>query len=551
MKVCSGFKTIFLWLPAAAMVLVSTPSGMAQESGAPQANSQANLQGGAEKNRLLLETVQTLASQLKVLNAKLDAVTVEQAKSAEEASKLRKQLEEANARLAALESQTQPATPSIEMAGNVAPSANAEIAPAQPAAGASQKPTLEERLGRIEENQDFLDAKITDQYQSKLESGSKYRVRFNGIFLLNLYGNLGTVNNQDFPQFSTEPDGFNTDHAFGGSLRQSQIGIEGFGPDLWGAHTSARLRFDFAGNVTNTENGALLGGVRIRTGTFRMDWKNTSLIAGQDALFFAPLSPTSLASIATPPLSYAGNLWGWTPQVRLEHRVRVTESGSIIVSAGLMAPLSGDIPSEVSPNRESAWGEQSGVPAPAAHIAWEQKTENGIWSLGAGGYYARQVWGYDRTVDTWVATVDLLVPVTRYFQFSGEFYRGRGAGGLGGAIGQTIVSNKSFGNPTGSIFGLDSEGGWAQLKWKPRANFEMNGAFGQDNPFATQLRLFPFVPSAYPEALARTQNWFVNFIYEPRSNVVMSFEYKRLNTFDIKPEGYSSNHLNLSLGYIF
>jgi hypothetical protein len=543
-----GPKILFKWLLCAAMVLALAQRGKAQEASAPQTNAQND----AEKSRLLLET---LAAQLKTLNAKLDAVTVEQAKSAEEASKLRKQLEEANARLAALESRTQTASTAVESAENVAPAPNAEISPAQasarPPAGASQKPTLDERLSRIEENQDFLDEKIADQYQSKLESGSKYRVRFTGIFLLNLYGNLGTVDNQDFPQFATEPDGFNTDHAFGGSLRQSQIGIEGFGPDILGAHTSGRLRFDFAGNVTNTANGALLGSVRIRTGTFRMDWKNTSLIAGQDALFFAPLSPTSLASIATPPLSYSGNLWGWTPQVRVEHRISLTENGTLKVSAGLMVPLSGDVPSEVSPNRESAWGEQSGVPSPAAHIAWEQKTANGIWSLGAGGYYARQVWGYDRMVDTWVATIDLLVPVTKYFQFSGEFYRGRGAGGLGGAIGQTIVSNKSFGNPTGSIYGLNSEGGWAQLKWKPRANFEMNGAFGQDNPFASQIRLFPFVPSEYPEALTRTQNWFINFLYEPRSNVVMSFEYKRLNTFDIGPEGYSSNNLNLALGYIF
>ncbi len=89
------------------------------------------------------------------------------------------------------------------------------------------------------------------------------------------------------------------------------------------------------------------------------------------------------------------------------------------------------------------------------------------------------------------------------------------------------------------------------MKWKPRANIEINGAFGQDNPFATQLRLFPFVPSEYPEPLARTQNWFLNSIYEPRSNVVLSLEFKRLDTFDIGPKRYSSNHINLSLGYIF
>jgi regulator of replication initiation timing len=542
-----GLKNLPGLLLGAAMVFAFARGASSQEASTQPISSQTE----TEKNRELLATVQALAEQLKVLNAKLDAVTTEQAKSAEEAKQLRKELDAANARLAALEAPSKSPSSTVETPGTVNAPANPETIPTQTASNTTQKPTLEERLSRIEENQDFLDAKIGDQYQSKLESGSKYRVRFSGIFLFNLYGNKGTVDNQDFPQFATEPGGFNTANAFGGSLRQSQIGIEGFGPDILGAHTSARLRFDFAGNVTNTENGALFGGVRLRTGTFRMDWKNTSLVAGQDALFFAPLVPTSIASIATPPLSYAGNLWGWTPQVRVEHRLAVSEKSSIKLSAGLMAPLSGDVPQEISPARSSAWGEQSGMPAPAAHIAWEQKTENGVWSLGAGGYYARQVWGYDRTVGTWVSTIDLLVPVTKYFQFSGEFYRGRGAGGLGGAIGQTIVSNKSLGDPTGSIFGLNSEGGWAQLKWKPRSNFEVNGAFGQDNPFATQLRLFPFVPSEYEEPLTRTRNWFVNFIYEPRSNVVMSFEYKRLRTWDIGPDPYASNNLNLSLGYIF
>ena len=546
MKFRSGPKTIFFWLFGTILALVFASSGAAQQAGAAQSDSP----GDAENNHQLLLTIQTLAAQLKLLNAKLDAVTVEQTKSAEEAGQLRKQLEEANARLAALESRAQPATAAAGSAEPAAPRGGAEAAPPQPSAGAFEKPTLEERLGRLEENQDFLDAKLADQYQSKLESGSKYRVRFSGIFLLNLYGNHGPVDNQDFPVLATEPEADESYSAFGGSLRQSQIAIEGFGPDVLGAHTSARLRFDFAGNLTGAPNGMLMGNIRLRTGTFRMDWKDTSLVLGQDSLFFAPLMPTSLASLAVPPLSYAGNLWGWTPQIRLEHRFAVTENGSLKISGGIMNPLSGDEPG-VLQEREATHAEQSGMPAFATRVAWEQKTVNGVWSVGVGGYYGRQSWGFGRNVDSWTGTVDLLVPITKQVEFSGEFYRGRGTGGLGGGIGQSVLASGPVNDPLSSIHGLNSEGGWAQLKWKPRTNFQINGAYGQDDPFTSQIRLFPVVPSEYGEALTRTRSWFVNFLYEPRSNVVLSLEYKRLSTFDIGPDGYATDHLNLSLGYIF
>jgi hypothetical protein len=496
----------------------------------------------------LLQTVQQLAAQVKALNAKLDAVAAEQAKSAEETKVLKDQLEAANAKLAALEpptkSPTAAAAPVLPL-----PTTKSDNAVSQSDSN-SREQTLQDRLNRLEENQEFLDSKLADQYQSKLESGSKYRVRFSGIFLMNLYGNHGTVDNQDFPELASEAEVGQSYRSFGGSLRQSQIGIEGFGPDIFGAHTSAQLRFDFSGNTTDAPNGAVMGNIRLRTGTFRMDWKDTSLVAGQDVLFFSPLLPTSLSSLAVPPLSYAGNLWGWTPQVRIERKIAMTENGSLKLSGGILDPLSGESP-EVSQDREASHGEQSGMPAIATHISWEQKTTNGNFSLGAGGYYSRQNWGFARNIDSWAATVDLLVPITKYFQFSSEFYRGRAVGGIGGGIGQTIVASGTLDDPTSSVHGLNSLGGWAQLKWKPRTNFQVNGAYGQDNPFASQIRLFPVVPSEYEEALTRTRSWFMNFIYEPKSNIVLSLEYKRLSTFDIGPDGYATDRVNLSLGYIF
>jgi len=245
-----------------------------------------------------------------------------------------------------------------------------------------------DRIDKIEEEQQFIDAKVNDQYQTKVESGSKYRLRLSGMVLLNLYDTRGAVNNQDFPEISTRLGLLNSRSAFGGTLRQSQIGLDVFGPDIAGAHTSANVKFDFAGGFPSTENGVSQGLVRLRTGVIRFDWNTTSVVAGQDRLFFAPLAPTSLATLAIPALSYAGNLWNWTPQVRVEHRHNLSENSNLLFQAGILDSLSGDVPSP-TPDRQPTWGEASGQPAYAARVAWTRHVSDQNLTVGFGGYYGR------------------------------------------------------------------------------------------------------------------------------------------------------------------
>ena len=99
--------------------------------------------------------------------------------------------------------------------------------------------------------------------------------------------------------------------------------------------------------------------------------------------------------------------------------------------------------------------------------------------------------------------------------------------------------------------GLQSAGGWAQLKFKPRANFEINGAFGEDNPFCSELKRFPGTPSYYGNLLSRNLSPLVNFIYQPRSDVLLSAEYRYLQTFLLNGGSQNANLVNLSLGYTF
>ena len=310
------------------------------------------------------------------------------------------------------------------------------------------------------------------------------------------------------------------------------------------------MNFDFAGGFAYTPNGVSAGIVRLRTGTVRMDWKNTSLIAGQDHLFFAPLAPTSLATLATPALSYSGNLWAWVPQVRVEHRVQLTEFSTLTFQGGILDSLTGQLPASEFYRYPTA-GEASGQPAYASRVAWSHELFGQQLIAGVGGYYGRQNWAFGRHVDGWTGTTDITVPLGRLFEFTGEFYRGRAVGGLGGGIDQTVLVTGDLDDPATTVEGLNSMGGWTQLKFKPVPKFEVNGAFGHDNPFGSQINSFAAVPLYYDNLFARNQTWFTNFIYQPRSNVLFSVEFRRLRTFGPDSEADTANVVNFSLGYLF
>jgi hypothetical protein len=477
--------------------------------------------------------LQQLQAQVQDLHAQVQDLKVQHQIAKAESTELRKELDLAKSQLVAL------TTP----ANNVQP---AQVLPEQ----ASPVPPIEERISKLEENQQLADSKIVEQSQTKVESGSKYRLRLSGMLLFNMYGNRGNVDNTDFAQLAGPQGPLSTNGSTGASLRQSQIGIQAFGPTIAGAQTRADVQFDFSGGFPETPNGTSFGIMRLRTGTVRLDWKDTSVVAGQDALFFSPLSPTSIASTAVPALAYSGNLWSWTPQVRLEHKIAISESSSLLLQGGVLDSLSGETPfSQYS--RRPTWGEASGQPAYATRVAWTQNLGGQNLTLGAGGYYGRQAWGFGRSADSWAGTIDVTVPLGKLFEFTSQFYRGRAVGGLNGGIGQSVIWQGSILDPGTQVYGLNSVGGWAQLKYRATSKLQFNGAFGQDNPYASDLRTLGGNTTYYPVPLSKNQSGFVNFIYQPRSDIVFSFEYRRLKTVMLDSNSHSADLVNISVGYIF
>jgi outer membrane murein-binding lipoprotein Lpp len=497
----------------------------------------------------LAAAVNQLQSQVQTLNSQVSELHRLQQETSREAEQLRAELEQAEEQLAAKTAGAGLVDESHAQQPQASPpvSAGMELLQGPPAADSS----LLSRISKLEDDQGLTNDKLTEQSQTKVESGSKYRVRLSGIILLNTDVTRGSVDNLDFPQIAVPAANPTATGSFSGSLRQSQIGVEAFGPDVAGARTSANVKFDFAGGFPDTPNGAAFGIVRLRTGTIRLDWTATSIVAGQDSLFFAPLTPTTLSSLAIPALSYTGNLWSWTPQVRIEHRISLSESAGLLVQAGILDGLTGEIPQQGQGYRNPSAGEQSGQPAYAMRIAYRQRMFGRDLIVGLGGYYGRQNLGFGRNIDGWAEVTDVVLPVGSFFDVSGEFYRGRAVGGIGGGIGQSLLLSGPINNPSTTIYGLDSTGGWVQLKFKPKAKLEVNFAYGQDNPFASELRSSPASANYYGPLLSKNLSPFVNFIYRVRSDVLFSVEYRRLQTYTLDKNLDIANQLAVSLGYTF
>lgn len=508
-------RSVYLIVLASA-VLIRTPVAAAQQSTTKPADAE------------LADSVRELREQVQELRTAVSEIKSEAAQYRAQNELLRRELE------------------SIKGQANAGKAPEGSLPTTESAAPV---PATEQRLSSMEETSQLQQSELRTLYQTKVESASKYRVRLTGLVLLNLFRNNGGVNNQDVPSYASATSPYGVAPTFGATMRQSEFGLQVFGPKLFGANTSGEVNLDFGGGFPAGQlDGLNTGVVRMRTADMHLDWENTSLIAGQDGLFISPNSPTSFASLLVPGFGYSGNLWGWIPQVRVEHRFDLTPDENLSISAGILDNVTGEY--AYAAQRLPQAGESSGQPAYAVRTGFTKKLDGKSLSFGASGYYSRQNWGYGWTVDGWAALADWRIPLPAKFELSGEFYRGRAIGGLGGGIGQSVLYSGSPTNPYSGFLPLNSTGGWSQLKFAANSRLEFNGAFGIDNPFASDIHAFAAPVSIYSNVLTANRGEMMNFIYRPRSDLLFSGEYRHLRTLQIGSYT-SADHVNLMMGVLF
>ena len=478
-------------------------------------------------DKTLAQSIEELREQVQELRA-----TVAEMKS--EASEYRSQSEELRKELEKLRGNT--------------PAAGPEAAAPQ---GGTQASSVEQRLSNVEESTQLQASELRTQYQSKVESASKYRVRLSGLVLMNLFRNDGFVDNQDFPTYAATSSNYGQRETFGATVRQSELGLEVFGPAIAGAKSSGQIQVDFGGGFpTDALNGFNHGLLRLRTASMRLDWDNTSIIAGQDNLFISPIAPTSFASLVVPSLGYSGNLWAWTPQLRIEHRFSLSEDQSLSLQAGILDNVTGE-PSPLVSNRLPFAGESTAQPAYAARTGWTRTIHGKPLTLGASGYFSKQHWGPAWDVSGWAVAGDWRVPLSSRLELSGELYRGLAVGGIGGGIGQSVIFN-SGSSILGSPYfkALNSAGGWSQLKVTATPKLEFNAAFGMDSPFSADIHALSLPMSYYPQLLTSNRTEMANFIFRPRSDLLVSGEYRSLRTTQIGGLN-TAGQVNVVMGVLF
>jgi hypothetical protein len=479
-----------------------------------------------------------LQAQVDALRSSLGDTRAELERSQQEVANLRQRLEELEARLGGSTGKPTPQTapsptyPTLEDALKEQPS----VPPGD--AGATQ------------EREDLLAARIEEQNQTKVESGSRYKVKLSGLVLMNAYSNRGAVDNTDLPGLALPRAPGQTNGDSGATLRQTLLGLEVTGPKFAGASTAADVQMDFFGGFPTYQYAVTSGLARLRVARASLDWPSTKLVIGQDTPFFSPLSPTSYASVGEPAFSWAGNLWVWTPQIRVERRWSLSESSGLTLQAGILDPLT-EYFLDTEFDRTPTQGESSRQPALATHLAWKGNMWAHPATIGVGGYYERQAYGFGRNVDSWAATADWDLPIGRWFALSGEFFRGRALGGLGGGVWNSIVANGDPDLAATRIAGLNTVGGWSQFKIKPVSKLEFNVAAGADNPLASDLRIFPNPMGSNFPPFARNQSLFANSIYRPRSNLILALEYRRLRTYSPNDTKFTADHVNLAIGVAF
>jgi hypothetical protein len=479
-------------------------------------------------------------ARLRLLSQKLDQTQAELAKSQEEIRELRATLEQVLLKMggAAL-----PVSSAATHSGQMG-----EILAGSPPASPQNEATTSTQINQ--DDWQVVNARVEEQAQDKVESRLKYRLKLSGIVLFNAFGVSGQVDNMDVPTTALPPLPGASSGSVGASLRQSILGLTGVGPDILGARTSGDIQMDFFGGLPYSYGGQTSGLARLRTARVRFDWANISVIAGLDVPFFSPNMPSSYFSVAVPGFSTAGNLWTWTPTIRVEQRFDTAHS-RFKVEAGILDPTSYVNP---YPNqRVPTPGENSRQPAYAVRLSVNNRDESRPMSFGISGVYSPQRYYGGTNVSSAGGIADWKIQFLRHVELSGEAFGGKGLDGFGGVPGPVVSGNdySYYGAAAPALARVKMFGGWSELKLRVDPRSEFNVGIGSGARNSSELRAIAPLDPALASLSPRNDLLFVNYIFRPRSDIVLSPEFRRLRTYQLAGIPAIADQIGLSVGFLF
>jgi hypothetical protein len=383
----------------------------------------------------------------------------------------------------------------------------------------------EDAAAPVEERVDVQDHRVAQLDQEKISSEHKMPITLTGMLLFNSFwtgSNAGGAANPTVAAVTPGPVDA------GGTFRQSVVGIKFDGPAIaGGGKITGSAYVDFFGG----SGGTLSQMLRLRVASIDAAWKNTTLSFALDKPILAPREPDSLAQVGVSPLTSAGNLWLWQPQVRVEQRFAFSDQSGLRAQLGVYQTAEGgtglasEYPSGVAASRPGFEGRFE---------FWGASGENQRVEIAPGFHVSNsQVLG--QSAPSRIFSVDWLIRPASWMDFTGEFFQGENTGVIGGLRQGVSVFN-------GVVRSVGAAGGWGQVKFHLTRRATLNFYGGMEDDRNRDLE---------PGGISKNLAYAGNFMYRFGSNILASFETSQVRTTYLNSGTRIFPHYDLAIAYLF
>lgn len=382
-------------------------------------------------------------------------------------------------------------------------------------------------LAGSEEQAEIRDRRIAELDQTKVSTDHRLPITLTGTVLFNAFLNGKGAGGEDYP---TRASNTVSQASGGATMRQTILGLKFDGPRIPGAgKVTGAVYMDFFGGGTGLNQL-----FRLRTANIDAAWRNTTVTFAFDKPLIAMRDPDSLAQVGVSPLTGAGNLWLWRPQVKVEQRIGL---GS---ASGLRGQFALYQTNEEGTGTAADYGSTLAVSRPGYQGRLEFFRQIGDTRRIeiAPGFHASSTRLLGRSVTSRIFAIDWLIRPASRVDFTGTFFHGENVGVIGGLRQGVTVYRDQF------PYSVPSVGGWAQVKVRvtPRLSFHAFGGQQDDrNADLDQSR----------GRIEKNQIYGANFMYRLGSNVMTAIEATQTRTSYLGSGTRINPHYDVALAYFF
>lgn len=378
----------------------------------------------------------------------------------------------------------------------------------------------------MNERMQVAEQREADLSQEKVEASQRFPVSLTGMVLFNSFLNGRYAGGDENPTYASSTPGSATN---GATLAQTVLGLRFESPKaLWGAKVDGSVFFDFYDGTS----GSLGHDARLRTANIQLDWTNTTVMVGQDKPLIAPRDPSSLAQVGVSPFTAAGNLWLWSPQVRLEQRFKFGDDSGLRAQIGLYEMGGSYTENTTYPTT----GVVSSGPAVEGRFEFWHKFGEHVRIELAPGFHAAQTSADGISVPSRLFSFDWFANPWEKIEFTGAFYDGENIAGLGTIGPGYFDAGPMLVRPVRAI------GGWAQLAWLATPKLTFHLIAGQHNNQVSDVT---------EGLIYKNQGYAANVVYRIAPNVLFSLEEMQLRTSYLGEGTRLNNHYDLGVAYLF